>query len=156
MSLRTGFLLCVTILTPTFHFQSVHFLFLKRSDECFCELAIGDERNIHIDRVAANGESVRVLALVSACWNVDDEIYLSTLYERKHARFTPRAHFPHFFTRYLVRAQEICRIFRCKELEAHSNERAQRGQQLQFALLSANRDEHVLFGQTETCSHHGF
>src|SRR3989344_3760929 len=70
-----------SILIPSLCFQSFALRFRERMNESFGQLAVGDERNAEIDRLAADDEAVGIFHTPAFSGNVDDEVDAAALEE---------------------------------------------------------------------------
>src|SRR3989338_4118193 len=116
------------VIAPGFDFKTVSFLLRERGHKAFRELAICNQRNIHVDGFATYCEAVGILAFVGAGRDVDDEIRDAFFDERENAWFTLRTDLIDFLASNIIFGKKIGGVFSRKKLELHIREHSHRWQ----------------------------
>jgi len=101
-------------------------MFAKRRDERFGELPVSYERNVEVDRFAADGEAVGRFALMRMRGDIDDEIKLVAFEKVRDVGLARATYLVHLVARDALLAQEVCRVLRRIELEFHICEQPHR------------------------------
>ena len=94
-------------------------MFRKRHDECFCELAVGNKRNVQVHRFSTDDEAILSRTFDSARWDVDHQVKVATFDELQDAGFFIGAYLVDFFAKDIVVTQKVGRVFRREQFEFH-------------------------------------
>ena len=94
-------------------------MFHQSRYKCLGELAIGNERDVHIHRFAADDEAVFACVGELMCRDIDDEVEFTVFQQFHYIWILTTAYFVHLLAFDVVLTQEIRSVFGRKKFETH-------------------------------------